>query len=134
MEETDDSGFNPDNYDVVELEITNGAFYNSSNGSEEPIYTGIAHQFFITQKFTREDLPVGSVIIVAEGWQYRPEAWAFESSRPVNVTESMVVIDEAWWENYTTRAFNVSLVAQTTLAGYTNEELAAVFKIYIPKA
>ena len=98
-----------------------------------------------TQVFTKETLPVGSKIVVAEGWQYRPEGWIIDedggytgsssaSPRPENVTTSEVIVDEDWWENYTHRGFNISLIGATTdISGYSEEQINTAFKIYVPK-
>ena len=126
-------GVDLENYELVELEIQIGGFYNSQKGDEFITNSSIANQFFVTQKFTREDLPVGSIIVVEDGWQHRPEGWGTGTTRPANVTDLIVVITEEWWGNYTTRAFNVSRTDSANVTGYTEEALVAVFKIYVPK-
>ena len=94
-----------------------------------------------THKFTKETLPVGSVIEIAVGWQYRPEAWAYVSAngRPDNVTTYRIVVTEEWWGTYTERAFNISQTAHTqnnkVAITLTPDELAkTVFKIYVPES
>ena len=89
--------------------------------------------------FEKNELVDGTLIWIESGWQYRPEGWDgtttnTSSTRPGNVTSSQVV-DEAWWGNFDTRAFNVSTTDTAVLAdkGYdTVEEVYAVFKIYVP--
>lgn len=136
----------------VALELTKASFYNSQShtNAQPPLLTDETnntnnnHPFFwATQVFTKETLPVGSKIVVAEGWQYRPEGWTIDSNgnytgntsstRPANVTTTEVIIDEAWWGNYTHRGFNIAKVGATTdLSGYTESQINAVFQIYIP--
>ena len=121
-------------YTQVTLELTKCAYYNSTKGTGLTTGNDTAKKFFATQTFTKETLPVGSVILVADGWQYRPEAWkgtATTSSRPKEVTTTTVVITEEWWGNWTTRGFNVT--NGSSLSNYTLDQLAAVFQIYIPK-
>ena len=91
-----------------------------------------------TKKFTRQELPVGTVIEIAEGWQYRPEGWNYTGSRPENVTIIRIVIDEDWWGSYTERAFNISMVTHTTSSNKpitlsTDEVAQTIFKIYVPE-
>ena len=133
-------GIDLSRYELVELEITIGVFYNSDKGADPISNSSIANQFFITQKFTREDLPVGSIIVIADGWQYRPDGWGSSGTsrpagvnRPANVTESVVIVDEAWWSSFETRAFNVCQSPAAALTGYTAEDLVLVLKVYVPK-
>ena len=88
--------------------------------------------------FTKETLPIGSKIVVESGWQYRPEGWIdgasnAESDRPVNVSTAEVVIDEEWWGSWTQRAFNISKTDTSDISSLTEDDILAVFKIYIPK-
>ena len=120
---------------VLEVE----AYYNSRNTIE--IYshsTSTASNipnFIASSLMTREDLPVGSVIIVDEGFQYRPEGWIdadtknSSSTRPSNIATPIVQVTEEWWGKWTIRAFNLSaIVARKMLP-----EDAVHLRIYIPK-
>ena len=91
-----------------------------------------------TKKFTREELPVGSIIEITVGWQYRPEGWNFAVKRPDPVTTIRIVIDEDWWGSYIERGFNISMVNHTTSSNkpitLSTEEVAeTIFKIYVPE-
>lgn len=91
--------------------------------------------FVATKRFTKEELPAGSVITVDLGWQYRPEAWkddAPQSSRPDNVTSPVIEITEQWWEGFTSRAFNISRLGAPSLDGKQPEAVEA-FRIYVPE-
>ena len=87
-------------------------------------------------------MPVGSIIIIADGWQYRPERLEWTGSKPTrrdNVSTSVVVIDEAWWGTLTKVAFNVSQTSHTQSSNQaitiTPEELAKdVFKVIVPES
>ncbi|MBQ8861813.1 MAG: DUF4886 domain-containing protein [Clostridia bacterium] len=84
---------------------------------------------------SKDQLPVGSVIIVDEGYQYRPEGWQDTSTkntagRPGNVTETCVVVDEAWWTGFNYRAFNLSKVDGSVIGKTDNTHI----RIYVPKA
>lgn len=120
--------------------LTEASFYNSSgsdvwNDTDSTWSSG----FMATKKFTREELPVGSIIEIAAGWQYRPEGWSFSGKRPDNVTVVRIVIDEDWWGSYSERGFNISQIGHTTSSNkpitLSKEEVAsAIFKIYVPSS
>lgn len=88
---------------------------------------------FATQIFTREQLPVGSVILCGEGWRYRSERWTDnvqqhgrESYTDVYYTE----ITEAWWGNRIYAAFNVSPTDGTAAESVPD----GAFAVYVPSA
>jgi hypothetical protein len=124
-------------YELLTIEWTASAQYVSSfpvNWAK--LQKGTSHAaYFATQKFTKADLPVGTIIEIANGWTYRPEGWindAKNSERPAEVTTEKIVIDEAWWGEFTTRAFNVCKTDKSDLTGL-DADVAAAFKIYVPK-
>ncbi len=88
--------------------------------------------------FDRTTLPIGSVIEIKSGFQYRPDGWSSinpstrPGSRPGNVTQETILVDEAWWGDYNYRGFNISSTTLDSLASVLNEAKAS-FKIYIPK-
>lgn len=124
-------------YEVLDWFLKSQAYYNSKNGiSIYNAQTSTASNipnFIASKLLTKDDLPIGSVIIVDSGYQYRPEGWITEttknSSRPGNVTTEAVKVTEAWWGNYTIRAFNLSAVATRAMA----DEDAVHLRIYVPK-
>ena len=74
------------------------------------------------------------MIVVAEGWQYRPDAWkddAVQDSRPGNSTCRYLVVTEEWWDGYIYRAFNLAKTDSSVLTGQEAAAKAA-FKIYLP--
>lgn len=110
-------------------------FYNSTVSDTITYDTVNGDKFFATQKFTKETLPVGSLLYIASGWQYRPEGWIDgnkNSSRPDNVSTQWIEVTEEWWGNYTERAFNVSTNPTSDISGKTQSEMKEIFKIYIP--
>ena len=142
-ESTDDAaafaslGLNIADYEVLDWFLQSQAYYNSKNqigiyNAQTSTATNIPN-FIASKLLTKEDLPVGSVIIVDSGYQYRPEGWVTEttknSSRPGNVTTAAVQVTEAWWGNYTIRAFNLSAVATRAMA----DGDAVHLRIYVPK-
>jgi hypothetical protein len=113
-EEPDDEEPEEPSENAGKLLITGNSYYNSAIRQTPITNDNLVAKFASTQLFTREDLPIGTVIEIASGFQYRPEGWVgttlnTSSTRPLNVTTSKVVIDEAWWGDYTVRGFNISM-------------------------
>ncbi len=130
-------GLNMDDYVELDWLLQVQAYYNSKNrigiyNAQTSTATNVPN-FIASKLLTKEDLPVGAVIIVDSGYQYRPEGWVTEttknSSRPDNVTTAAVKVTEAWWGNYTIRAFNLSA---TTTRAMTDGD-AVHLRIYVPK-
>ncbi len=106
-----------------------------SNGYELLTTSNYLKTFKATQKFTRETLPVGSLIYVASGWRYRPEGWKDKekvSPRQNNVSTQWVEVTEEWWGVYTERAFNLSTSSGGDISGKTQADMEKIFIIYVP--
>jgi hypothetical protein len=130
-------GLNIADYEVLDWFLQSQAYYNSKNqigiyNAQTSTATNVPN-FVASKLLTKEELPVGSVIIVDSGYQYRPEGWVSETSktspRPGNVTTAVVKVTEDWWGNYTIRAFNLSAVATKVMA----DADAVHLRIYVPK-
>ncbi len=128
-------------YTLFDWEPVGCAYWNSTasttlNSRENSTASNLINYVASGRRFTREELPVGSLIVVDKGYQYRPEGWGHglssASARPDNVTTAYMEVDEAWWKDYQYRAFNIS---KTNLADISQEveETASHFRIYIPK-
>ena len=125
--------------DYVELDwvLEVQAYYNSKNGIAITNHSNSTASnipnFIASKLLTKEDLPVGSVIIVDSGYQYRPEGWldanTKTTNRPGNITTEVVKVDDAWWSNWTIRAFNLSATATRAMTA----EDAVHLRIYVPK-
>ena len=141
-EDTNQVVINYDNYtllDQADYIIGNG-YYNSGDASKflTPIQDGsdFCNRFITTKLFTPVDLPIGSIIVVGDGYQYRPEGWideAKQANRNGNTTEKIIIVDEVWWSNYIYRAFNLSKLDNTVLVNDYYTAALENFKIYIPK-
>ncbi|MCL1853003.1 MAG: hypothetical protein FWF88_08215 [Peptococcaceae bacterium] len=116
-------------------------YWNSGNGgyASDPQITRTASNsanFLASKRFTRNELPVGSIIEVDAGYAYRPEGWVASGTaapgRPKPVTTQRVVIDEAWWGNFEYRAFNILKSGLNVNLTGKEEETASHFRIYVP--
>lgn len=125
----------------AELGLAVGGFWNSTDANNYKYITKgstLASKFAFTSMLTKDSLPVGSIITVESGWQYRPEFWIDNakndpSVRPGNVTTSSVYVTEAWWSNHTTKAFNIATTSSAVLEGNkTVEDISEIFNIYVP--
>ena len=127
-------GLDPDGYELLELEMVTNAYYNSPVKYELYTTGSTAQKYNASRYLTREELPVGSVILVDDGYQYRPEAWvsadSLTSPRPGVVTATSVLVTEEWWGSYTIRAFNLSYV---NASGTMTEADSVHLRIYVPK-
>ena len=122
-----------------QMGLTEGSFYNSSGIDTWNGTSDWARGFMATKKFTREELPIGTIIEIAEGWQYRPEGWNFRETRPDNVTVTRIIIDEDWWGFYAERGFNISQIDHSTsnklvINLSTDEVASTIFKIIVPES
>lgn len=135
---TVEPAFDESKYTKLELDWTALGYWNSTDASNHhKIITGASNskQFYASRTFTKDELPVGSVIEVAEGWQYRPEGWksgGVQSGRPGTTSVRRVTVTKAWWGDYTARAFNLSKVGTPSLESAAGE-IATAFTVWIPK-
>ena len=133
-------GKNPADYHLIDLDLMLNSFYNSSsNANRNSKLTGykgdILKYYYSTDMYGKNDLPIGTIIRIDAGYQYRPEAWTATNvktdPRPDNVTNNVVVVDDAWWGSYNYRAFNIAYVGGATAV--TEADYKA-FQIYVPNA
>lgn len=110
--------------------------YYFSEKAYATIYEGgdanTAAKFYATKTFTKDTLPMSSVIWVNSGWQYRPEGWAYTGTRPENTMCPYVIVNETWWDTYDIRGFNIMKSNSSSLVGTSAETVYENFKIYIP--
>lgn len=94
-------------------------------------------KYYTTELFTKDTLPVGSVIEINEGWLYRAEYWV--NSAKVGTRGNMVgtyriLVTDEFWDGISERAFNISTVDKTKLTTGDFDTVAEAFKIYVPVA
>ena len=132
-------GYDASKYTKLEVTPVLHQYYVSTEGTSLINDRSNRWQFWATQKFSKDQLPNGTVIIIGKGYQYRPEGWqtangANTATRPGNVTSSaghVVVVDDAWWGDYNYRAFNVAVEGASSNVSANDY---VVFAIYVPKA
>lgn len=152
--------------DNGDLNLTKSSYYNKNAGEYyfEPLsgekVSGVSTvydygRYFATKMFTKQTLPVGSVIEVSGGYKYFVESWELdESGTPIAGTGAFnsrfsatgatnnsdasafvstyrVLVTEEWWEGKDIVAFNIGTTA-AILSGVYEEDIADIFKIYIP--
>ena len=134
----------PSGYELLDWEPVGNCYWNSADhvlynvlitSENKPLATNLGMFVSSGRMFTREDIPVGSYIEIGDGYQYRPEAWGEElgktESRPGNVSEPKVYVDEEWWGDSMYKAFNVS-AKDSSQIGNKVDEIRDVLKIYVP--
>jgi len=133
-------GLNPDGYEKLALDYIFFAYYNSTSMGTTPvsIENSTANNlinYLATRIISKAEMPVGSVIRVDAGYQYRPERFTEldknSDKRVDNITAEHIVIDEEWWDDYNYAAFNVS---DAELKKVASAEMGTYFVIYVPKA
>ena len=127
-------------YILLQTPIYQGAFWHPQKDGRYNELIDDQHnsyKFFTSIRFTRETLPVGSIIVLENGWQYRPDGWVTDTlqsgSREGVTTKHIVLVTEEWWENYTIRSFNISRPNGGSVMDLTEEEMRSIFRIYVPE-
>jgi hypothetical protein len=128
-------------YEELDMTFVSG-YYDSKNAHTLYSGTSLANNFIANQtRLSKADVPVGSIIMIKEGYQYRVNQWAqlegtglSTNFRSANLTTPMVVVTEAWWANgQNFVAFNLSQLGTPNISAKV-EEVAQMFTIYVPKA
>ncbi len=152
-----DNGYDVSKYQKLDIELTNDAYWNptvahssswtsthSDNKYPTKIYRSYAAKspYATTKVFTKDELLNGTLIVVAPGYQYRPDAWKTLSkeitSRPAMVTTtatkgSVIKVTDNWWGDYKYRAFNISKSEKPDLNYLEQFKINDKFAIYVPK-
>jgi predicted small lipoprotein YifL len=128
-------GLNPDDYELLPLGTVLRAYYYSTSSAASSVISGdsTSAKFCATRIFTQEDLPVGSIINVLSGYQYRLEGWQSlgksNSLTRLNTTTEGMIVSEELYTQYNYIGFNIS---RTNGASVTIPDLNGL-RIYVPK-
>lgn len=133
-------GLDINDYELLDWDAKMNSLYSSTGGTKrhDSSSSTLAPYYISSKRLYKTDLPVGSVIIVDKGFQYRPEGWESESykatsaTREKNVLASVVTVDTSWWKNYEFRGFNLS--PEGTREREVVESDIEHLRIYVPKA
>ena len=128
---------NIDAYERLQLDPITG-FYKCDSYYEltNSYVDDTAKKFLCTRPFygADGDLPENTVIIVDNGYRWRPECWGSYgtySPRPDNVTTTLVRLNSSIWSGFTRRAFNIS----STSSSYVGQNYISFMnhmRIYVP--
>ena len=139
------AGFNADDYVQVPITLVFRAFWSSTSSTALSVAwagtTGATKNSFVSSvKLEKSAIPVGSLIYVASGFQYRPEGWQSlgannSKTRPGNTSDTIVEVTPAWWDTdgYNYRAFNVSKNPSDVFEYSEMAVVAKSFGIFVPK-
>ena len=135
----------------MQFTIIHNAYYNSSAsqnstcGSASPsniiaAFTGGTAanmaNFATTKIFEKGPIPVGTVIVVKSGFSYRPDGWSalgtVTSSRPGNVSTTIVEVKDEWWGTLNYKAFNIQK-GGVALDAAGQKELESAVSVFVPK-
>ena len=98
--------------------------------------TGTGSDYYATKKFTKEELPVGSVIEINGDFVCRFEYWvngAKVGTRGALYDGYRIVITEDFWDTESERAFNISHISKEgSLSAADRELIENSIKIYVP--
>ena len=147
VEPEEDNGEEYVKLTLEQLGLNKNSFWWSTQ--KEPFYeypgSNREENYYCTRMFTKEELPAGSYVQVANGWQTRPELWnaslTKNSTRPYgsNLTGKVEITEEMWNKGgdgvFQYIAFNISSsdTNNTSLLSYDDEAIAQIFEIYVPK-
>ena len=128
-------GLNPDDYELLPLGTILRAYYYSTSSAASSVISGdsTSAKFCATRIFTQEDLPVGSIINILSGYQYRLEGWQSlgksNALTRLNTTTEGMIVSEELYTQYNYIGFNIS---RTNGASVTIPDLNGL-RIYVPK-
>ena len=134
-------GLNPDNYEKLDLDYTLFAYYFSTNKttsnlmSAENCVENNLINFIATRIISKNEMPIGSVIRLDDGYQFRPERFVKLGTAPTARGDNTFlgcIVDEAWWSNYQYVGFNVA-IKNPTADTVASMETGTHFVIYVPK-
>ena len=148
-------------YIQIDLGIMGIGYYDSTKENGEHLMPTTQNNddaeskcYVYTKKFTKAELVNNAIIEITWvddtstddpddlklGYKYRPEGWIGEAintnlTRPDEESKkiAIVVIDDAWWGDFTQRAFNIAFVTKNV--EITDANIADVYtgvKIYVP--
>ena len=128
-------GYNPDNYQQLSFDLIHPGYYNSNSNIPMTVQTNMKN-YATTRVFEKAEFPDGTLIVQRAGYGYRPEGWVAadqkNDKRPDNTNVQIVEVNEAWWGDFTLRAFNIFKTGVSDLTSIL-DEVKNSFGIFVPK-
>lgn len=145
-----ESSFSEEERKYIEILWQNGCYRSDNNEYYYSLISNIStsSQYFATQKFTKETLPMGAVIVIAEGYTLSIDGWfnaGKNDNRPDEISGgATVTVDESFWDSpgvtsggveigFNEVAFSIRRDDFSDISALTESELNEIFKIYIPQ-
>ena len=137
---TEPSSIDPDKYHLLDWKPYCYGYWNSKdeNAFARIISdAGNSKSYIASARFDRGQIPNGSVIEVANGYEYRPEGWTDlnqinPNNRPDVVNTHLVTVTDSWWGNYNYRGFNLMKSDYSSMEGISGDQAKNILKIHIP--
>lgn len=150
------AGYDLSDYVRKEMPLSKG-YYNSSGSNYYTLVNTdtVAESFAASDIYVKSDFPKGTVLVINDGFKYRPEAWycmyktnpgsmnkgGSYGDRPaeyLSTVDQVKVVNANWWLRYGSkdwyfRAFNVGLVSGTALTAAERALAPAALGVYVPK-
>lgn len=130
------------NYELLHLDPIYGFYYCISGADVTNNYIDdTAQRFVCTRPFfsARGDLPIGTVIIIDSGYNWRSDWWGqfgAATYRPEPTTTQFTQLDASFWDasnkNIRIRTFNVSKTDGYTKIGQNAIDFIEHLRIYVP--
>ncbi len=126
-------------YELLELNWVIGYYFAISS---HQIYNESGNSKYFTthtNRLSRTDIPIGSIIQLENGYQYRIDYFmnldgdVSKNLRSAEITYSEIIVDESMWQSYQYVAFSLSHVGGKTDITDTYLEVASKLKIFVPK-
>lgn len=134
-------GVDLDGYVLLTYDYLENSYWNSGSsvkvttpGSSKSTYK---QNVCTAKRYSKDELPEGTVIICDSGWQYRPDKWvtldASVTPRPDMVSAGITLIDAVWWGDRNYCAINISSSPKTDISEFYAAAASHV-RIYVPQS
>lgn len=126
-------------YTLLEWAYLDNSHWNSTSDPNVRKSSGSTNKQFIctAEKYSLDQLPLGTVFICDPGWQYRLEKYEnttakYSGSRPGNKTDELFVLDQAFLGSCKYVTWNVSTINRDDISAIYAQAVCHV-RVYLPK-
>lgn len=115
------------------MNLKKHSYWNGASFTEDDDGGTGETYYALGNSLDRKELPLGSIIELSSGWNYRPDAivdGASANPRPSVTTRAFSLVTPKWWDRYTERRFNIS--NGKSVDNITEDQIYDVFRIYVP--